>query len=121
MGNPASKHSGHSKMSNVAISMADVRASELRHSITTYLTMIYVKVRLPDGTKRLLKEYLVHRYYDFAGQVFFIRRDSQDNFFVTRSGSKDEIQLPLHKYEKIWESEDGTSISAMVTVEIDRS
>jgi hypothetical protein len=120
MGNPASKsprQGGERPAPRFDVSIADVRASELRSSGSSYLLMLYVKLKLADGSKRLIREHLIHRFYDVCGHGLFVRRDSDDNFFVTRTGTQDEIALRLHTYEKIWASEDGTTVSAMITVE----
>lgn len=85
--------------------------------MTSFTLMLYVKSRLPDGTKRFTREELIHRYYQLEGRSYFVRRDENNNVLLTPSGTKQERILPLHKYVQIHSEQDGSCISAMLTIE----
>jgi len=106
------------RLARYDLTMDDVDAYSLQKSyITTFSLMLYVKSRQADGTKRFAREELIHRYYQLEGRSYFVRRDENNNFTVAPSGTRLERLLPLHQYVQIHSEGDGSSISAMLTIE----
>jgi hypothetical protein len=100
------------------LSLADLRSSRSCSSDSYLALFIYFHTRLSDGTVAFAREPLTQRYFKIEDRSFFVRQGEEDHVFASISGQKDEKELILHKYVKVWTSEDESShIKAMLTIE----